>query len=284
MTRKLNRGKGPLLFLVSIGVLLALLVAFVAPAQAQGPVGNIKQHVGIDQKVGSQLPLDLAFRDDRGETVKLGDYFGTHPVILTLNYFHCPNLCSFMLDQLGEDLAGVSFNLGEEYSVVTVSLDPRDTPPAAASSKWEAVRHYARPGLGSGWHFLTGEAASIQSLTRAVGFRYVYDPQTDEFAHPLGLVFLTPQGKITRHIYGDDFPSADLRLALVEAAQGRIGTPVDQLLLLCYHYDPSLGKYSALILNITRVAGGLTVVVFAAALSWLWYQDFKRDHPARPTV
>lgn len=255
----------------------AVALSIAQPASAQGPLTDLKKQVAFEQHPNAQIPLDLVFRDDKGEMVKLGDYFGSKPVILTLNYYHCPNLCSFELDQLGEALATVPFDLGNQYDVVTVSIDPREGTDLAAEKKWEAIRHYARPGLGDGWHFVTGDAAAIQALAQSVGFRYAYDPRTDEFAHPIGLVVLTPQGKIYRYIYGDDFDPTSIRLSLVEASQNKIGSILDQALLICYHYDPSQGTYSSLIITITQAAGIATVLLFGGILVRWWRRDLKRD-------
>lgn len=264
--------------LAAFGACLFLaLLAVAVPAHAQEPVGDLTKQVGFDQHPNAQVPLDLVFRDDKGQTVKLRDYFGAQPVILTLNYFHCPNLCSLALDQLSEALAGVPFHLGNDYQVVTVSIDPREGTDLAESKKWEAVRHYAHPGLGDGWHFLTGDAASIQALAEAVGFRYAYDAQTDEFAHPIGALFLTPQGKIYRYIYGYSYDSTALRLALVEASQNKIGTVIEQLLLICYHYDPAQGKYSNFIIQLSQGAGIAMVLILGVILARWWRRDLKQD-------
>ena len=255
---------------------LLVYLLIVSPVHAQGPLTDVKTDVAFDQNLDAQVPLDLVFRDEDGQTVKLGDYFGNRPVILTLNYFHCPNLCLFELDQLTGALTDLSFNLGDEYAVVSVSIDPRETPQLAAEAKWQYVRKYARPNRGAGWHFLTGDEAAIEALTRTVGFHYAYDAATDEYAHPTGLIILTPQGKIARYLYGVDYVSRDLRLALVEASQNQIGSAVDQILLLCYRYDAANGKYSSLVLSLARWTGAATVVVMGVFLGWLWRRDLKQ--------
>jgi protein SCO1/2 len=261
---------------VGFAALLLAYLLLAAPARAQGPVVDVKRDVTFDQKPDAQVPLDLVFRDDQGQTVKLGDYVGDKPVILTLNYFHCPNSCSLALDQLTQVLADLKFNLGDEYAVVTVSIDPRETPAIAADKKWGYVRDYGRPGRGDGWHFLTGDKVAIDALAQAVGFHYVYDPRTDEFAHPIGLMVLTPQGRISRYIFGTDYAARDIQLALVEASQNKIGSVVDQLLLVCYHYDPSTGRYSVAILEIVQWASIAMVVLFAGFIGWLWKSDPRR--------
>ena len=208
-----------------------------------------------------------------GKTVRLGDYFGTRPVILTMAYYTCPMLCGLVLDGVAHSLQGLRFNLGEQFVVVTVSFDPRDTPAHATAKKVQALRGYTRPEAAEGWHFLTGEEASIRQLTRAVGFRYAYDGDDGQFAHAAGLVVLTPQGKIARYLYGIEFAPKDVRLALVEASAGQIGSPVDQFLLFCYQYDPTTGQYGLVIMNILRLAGLMTV----AALGGFMAVMFRRE-------
>lgn len=254
---------------------LFLIFIFATPASAQGPVIDLNQ-IAFEQQPGAQVPADLAFRDENGNPVTLGNYFGK-PMILTLNYFSCPNLCTLELDQLTGAIADLSFNLGDEYEIISVSIDPRETPEIAAQKKWQYVRNYARPGRGAGWHFLTGTEPAIEQLTQTVGFRYAYDAQNDEYAHPIGLIILTPQGQVARYIYGADYPARDLRLALVEASQNKIGSLVDQILLLCYHYDPSTGKYSNLVLGVARATGILTVLGLIVGLGWLWKNDLRRS-------
>lgn len=264
-------------FLAELAACILVLIVPGTAARAQGPLTDLKTQVGFDQHPNAQIPLDLVFHDDKGQDVRLGDYFGNKPAILTLNYFNCPNLCTLELDQLAEALAQVPFDLGNQYDVITVSFDPRDTTALALAEKWEAIRHYARPGLGDGWHVLTGDASAIRQLTQAVGFRYAHDAQTDEFAHPLGVIFLTPQGKIYRYLYGEQFSPTDLRLTLVAASQNKIGTVIDQVLLVCYHYDPAQGKYSTLVIQLSQVAGIATVLVLGVTLARWWRQDLKRD-------
>jgi protein SCO1/2 len=258
-------------------VVISALLSAGAPAYAQGPITNINTDVAFDQHPGAQVPADLSFYDDAGKPVKLGDYFGHSPIILTLNYLSCQNECSFELNQLTGALADIPFNLGDEYAAITVSIDPRDTPDVAAEKKWEYVRNYARPGRGEAWHFLTGSELSIEQLARTVGFRYEYNAPTDEYAHPLGLIILTPEGRIARYLYGTDYDPRDVRLALVEASQNKIATPLDQLMLVCYHYDPANGRYSSFVLDLTRVGGVVTVLALGIFLGWMWIKDLRRD-------
>jgi protein SCO1/2 len=216
--------------------------------------------VGFDQRLDEQVPLDLIFRDEGGQAVRLGDYFGDKPVILSLVYYNCTTLCPMILDGLVRSLTPVSFDIGKQFAILTVSFDPRETPALAAAKKTEYVRRYHRPGVAGGWHFLTGEEPAIRQLTRAVGFRYLYDAKTDQFAHAAGIVLLTPRGKVTRYFYGFDFSPRDLRLGLIEAAANTIGTPIDQVLLYCYHYDPLTGQYGLIVMNVIRLAGLATVL------------------------
>ena len=230
-------------------------------AALQSNASALLSQVGLDQKLNQSVPLDLSFRDESGKTVKLGDYFGEKPVILTLVYYQCPMLCTQVLNAVERGLTNVSLDIGKQFQVVTVSIDPRDTPELARTKKNMYVGLYGRPGAADGWHFLTGDEPAIQQLAQAVGFRYAYDPQSGQFAHASGIMLLTPEGKISRYFYGVQYPSRDLRLGLVEASAGKIGTPVDQVLLYCFHYDPATGKYGMVIQNVIRVAGVLTVLI-----------------------
>jgi protein SCO1/2 len=219
------------------------------------------QNVALDQKLGEQLPLGLGFRDETGKTVRLGDYFGKRPVILTLVYYRCEDLCPLLLDGLVRSLRAVSFDAGKQFSLVTVSFDPHDTPALAAAKRSDFISRYSRPGVEQGWHFLTGDKEAIRQLTDAVGFRYNYDVEKGRYGHATGIMLLTPEGKIARYFYGIEFSPRDLRLGLIEASSNRIGSPIDQLLLFCYHYDPATGKYGLLITNIIRLAGIVTALL-----------------------
>ncbi|MFY9675942.1 MAG: SCO family protein [Terriglobales bacterium] len=218
------------------------------------------QHVGITQNLNQQIPPDLAFTDDQGRAVRLGDYFGKKPLILNLVYFTCPMLCGEELNGLESSLRVINFNVGNEFDVITVSFDPKDTPDAAAKKKAEILKRYKRSGADQGWHFLVGNQDSIDKIAKAAGFEYEYDKQTNQFAHTTAIMVLTPQGKIAQYYYGIDYPPKDLRLALVDASNEKIGTVVDELLLYCYHYDPEKGKYSATIMRILRLAGIATLL------------------------
>lgn len=226
-------------------------------------------NVGIDQKLGAQLPLDATFTDAEGKRVQLGDYFKSgRPVVLSLVFYECPMLCNQILNALVGSLKGMSLKIGEDYDVLTVSFDPREGPELARKKKNGYVHSLNRPGAEAGWHFLVGQEAEIKRLTGAVGFRYTYDEQTRQFAHASGIMVLTPQGKVSHYLYGVEYAPRDVRLSLVEASAGRIGSPVDQLLLYCYHYDPSTGKF-AWVVNLYKWGGALTVAGIGALLLFL---------------
>jgi protein SCO1/2 len=227
--------------------------------------------------LNEQVPLDLTFRDETGKNVQLRDYFGEKPVILSLVYYECPMLCSLVLNGLLRSLRALAFTAGEEFNVVTVSFNPVETPPLAAAKKEAYLQNYGRPGATAGWHFLTGEEEAIQQLTRAVGFRYVYDPASKQYAHASGIIVLTPQGKIARYFYGIEYAPRDLRLGLVEASANKIGSPIDQVLLFCFHYDPAGGKYSLIIMNVIRLAGLATVLALGAFMFVLFRRDQHRE-------
>jgi protein SCO1 len=234
----------------------------------QNPSGDpaLIKDIGLDQKLNAQVPLDLKFRDERGATVTLGQYFGKRPVILTLVYYECPMLCTFVLNGTLNTAKSMVFDMGKEYEIVTISIDPKETPLLAESKHTMYAGLYGRPGAVTGWHFLTGEEASIRRLADAVGFRYVYDKTSEQYGHASGIMVLTPQGRVSRYFYGIDYSPRDLRLALVEASGGSIGSPVDQILLTCFHYDPMTGKYGLVISRVVRWAGAITVLAIGAMM------------------
>lgn len=229
-------------------------------AFASSPPAAILNEVGIDQKLNQSLPLDLSFRNEAGAAVPLGHYFGTKPVILVFVYYECPMLCTLTLNGLVRSLRAMSFNAGQDFDVITVSFDPKESPKLAAAKKLTYMDEYRRPGTESGWHFLTGDAISIEQLTRAAGFRYKYDPRVQQWAHATGILVLTPEGRISRYFYGVEYSTRDLRLSLIEASNHRIGSLTDQVLLYCYQYDPETGKYGIAIMAILRIAGIITVL------------------------
>jgi protein SCO1/2 len=260
---------------VCFGVLLAL--ATTGPAGAHDLAPDQLASVGFDQRLGQRVPLDLVFHDEDGAPVRLGDYFDGRPVLLTLNYFHCQNLCPLELDGLMNGLNGVSFTLGRDFSLITVSIDPREGPADAQDVKARTLRAYDRGSQAAdGWHVLTGDQAAIDRLTEAVGFNYVYDPLQDDYAHPAGVVVLTPAGQVSRYLYGLDFSATDVRLALVDAASQRIGSLVDRALLVCYHYDPLTGRYTLFALNFVRGGAMLGLLCLVGFLGWLWRGELRR--------
>ncbi len=258
-------------------VALMLLLSPAAPVQAQNPQpDDIIEGVRFEQKLNEQVPLELTFQDEAGRTVPLGDYFGQKPVILVFAYYDCPMLCTLVLNGLLDSLQEISFNPGQEFEVVTISIDPNETPELAADKKDVYLTMYGRPGVENGWHFLTGDESSIQPLAEAAGFFYQYDAERDEYAHPTGIMILTPAGKIARYFYGIKYPPTDVRLGLVEAAAGQIGSPVDQLLLTCYHYDPALGKYNVVIMDVIRLAGLSTTGILAAVIGAFFWRERRK--------
>jgi protein SCO1/2 len=235
--------------------------------------------VGIDQKLNEQLPLDLVFKNEKGENVKLGDYFGKKPVVLSLVYYQCPMLCNQVLNGMVTAFKVMAFKPGEEFEVVTVSFDPRETAALAAAKKDTYVNYLpeaSRARAAEGWHFLTGDEESIRRITDAVGFRYHYDEPTNQFAHASAIYVTTPQGKLARYFYGIEYAPRDLRLGLIEAADNKIGSPDDQLLLYCFHYDPATGKSGAVVMNMMRVGGIVTLVGLVGMLLVLRRRGAKR--------
>jgi len=265
----------------------ALLMLLLAGAQAQSlysgpkalpPQGKPQaiQNVGIDQHLDQQLPLDLQFRDEAGNPVKLGQYFGSKPIILTLVYYTCPMLCSEVQSGLTSALQILKFDAGKEYDVISVSINPEETPQDAMTKKRQFLSRYRREGASAGWHFLTGQKPEIDALAKATGYRYNYDPQTKQYSHATAVMVVTPAGKIAQYFYGIEYAPKDLRLALVQASQNKIGNLTDALLLYCFHYDPTTARYSATVLNIVRLAGLLTVFLMGAFV----VINVRREHKA----
>ncbi len=233
------------------------------PANARPPYLT---NVGIEQRLDAQVPADLSFTDDTGRAVKLGDYFDKKPVILNLVYYNCPMLCGEALAGLTGSMKMIKFDVGKEFEVLTVSFNPRETTQLAAEKKKDYLKRYGRANAGAGWHFLTGSPDSINALTKAVGFQYQYDAAKNQYAHATAIMVLTPQGRISRYFYGVDFPPKDLRMGLVEASEGKIGNAVDQVLLYCYHYDPAAGKYGAVVSNMLKLGGALTIFLLVGMI------------------
>lgn len=218
------------------------------------------REIGFDQKLHEQMPLDIPFTDETGRAVRLGDFFGRRPVVLLFAYYECPMLCTQVLHATASALDVLSLVPGTDFDIVTISFDPRDTPQTAAAKKASTLERYRRPGAAAAWHFLTGARPAIDRATSAAGFRYVWDQQTQQFAHPTGILVLTPSGILARYLFGIEYGPRDLRLGLVEASAGKVGSPVDALLLYCYHYDPETGRYGLAIMRAIRIAGAATVL------------------------
>ena len=265
--------------LLAIFFSLGFLQTFPLLAHDDRPVAL--RNVDLEQKLGAQVPMDVEFRDEAGRTVSLKEYFGRRPVILSLVYYSCEDLCPLTLDALVRSMRPLAFNIGDQFDVITLSFDARDTPALAAAKKSDSVKQYSRPAAEDGWHFLTGDENAIRRLTEAVGFRYNYESDKDRFGHATGIILLTPGGKIARYFYGIEFSPRDLRLGLIEASANRIGSPIDQLLLFCYHYDPTTGKYSLLVTNIIRLGGVATVLALATFIVVMLRRDRKLNLQAK---
>jgi protein SCO1 len=237
--------------------------------------------VGIQQKLDSQLPLHLKFRDEYGQEVTLGKYFESKkPVLLAPVYYRCPMLCTQIMSGLEGALRAVTFNPGQDFEIVAFSFDPKDSPETALAKKDMYMKRYRRPDTKNGWHFLTGDEESIKALTAAIGYGYKYDPKTDQYAHASGVMIATPQGRLSKYFYGVEYSPRDLRLGLVEASENKIGNPVDALLLFCFHYDPATGKYGAVAMNMIRFAGAAFTLIGGTFLLIMFRRDFRRDRKA----
>ena len=248
-----------------------------APLRAEQDRPAILRNVRIEQHLDAQVPGALEFRDEAGRTVRLGDYFHDKPHILILVYFRCPKLCPMVLEGLCGSLQGLAdFDIGNQFDVITVSFDPQDTPSMAAERKEIYVSRYGRPGAEGGWHFLTGQQPAIAALTDAVGFRYAYDARQNQYAHAAGIMILTPEGRISRYFNNVAYLPRDLRLGLVEASNHKIGSPVDQVLLYCFHYDATKGKYTASVMNFVRVGGVLIVLALGAFGFAMWRRERRQ--------
>ena len=249
------------------------------PMQSVGVRPDLLKDVGIDQKLNQQVPLDLTFRDETGKTVQLSQYFGQKPVLLSLVYFNCPMLCTQVLNGMEASMKGLPMDAGNEFNAISVSIDPSDKPVLAAVKQQMYVGMYGRPNGAQGWHFLTGDEEQIKKLANAVGFRYAYDPDSKQFAHASAIMVLTPDGKLSKYFYGIQYSPRDLRLGLVEASARKIGTPVDSILLFCYHYDPHTGKYGLLISRLIQAGGLLTVLAIGSIMLIL----FRRERYSLPS-
>jgi protein SCO1/2 len=242
------------------------------------PVPKELARVGVEERLDAALPLQLLFKDDAGRDVALGSYFRPgRPVVLTLNYYRCPMLCTLELNGLVEGLKGLAWTPGSEFDVVTVSFDPRETPALARAKKQSYLAELARPSAEAGWHFLTGSPASVEALTEAVGFSTQYDRETDQFGHAAVVMLVTPEGRVARYLYGVRFEPATLKLALLEASKGTIGSTWERFILYCYHYDADRGRYAPAALSIMRAGGALTVLVLSLVIGGFWLRDRRRS-------
>jgi len=252
---------------------LALALAAIPAAAQQFGLPAMVRGVGIDQNLNAQMPLELTFKDETGQTVRLGQYFRQKPVVLALVYYECPMLCDMVLNGLTHTMEQVTLDIGKDFDVVTISFNPRETWQLAAAKKANYVEKYQRKGAAQGWHFLTGSEENIKKVADTAGFHYKYDPVSKQFAHAAGIMVLTPEGKISRYFYGIEYKPRDFRLALVESSKNKIGSAVDAILLFCYHYDPMTGKYGVVISRVIRTAGSATVL----ALGMLLFVLIRRD-------
>ena len=264
---------------LTLGVTVALIfLATAALAETSATPPQLPGRVAIEQHLGAQLPLDTMFRDETGRVVRLRDYAnGARPILMVFNYYRCPMLCSMVLEGVASTLTAITFDAGKEYDVVTISIDPRDTPRDAAAKKEKYVKRYGRVADANGWHFLTGPESAIRRVANAAGFVYAYDPQSDQFAHGAALFVLTPDGRVSRVLSGFEYAPRDVRLALVEASSNKIGSAADAVLLLCYHYDPITGKYSRSAMAFVRAGGVATM----AGLAGFIFVMVRRERAAR---
>ena len=263
---------------LALAVLGLVVCGVPARAQSANERPTILRDIGFDQKLGDRIPLDTPFRDETGKSVRLSDYFGRKPVVMNLVYYDCPMLCIVTLSGMASALKELSWDAGQEFEVITISFDPKEGPEQAAAKKKEFMARYKRPAAEKGWHFLTGDIGAIHRITQAVGFRYVWDQASRQFAHPAGTVVLTPDGRVARYLFGVEYAPRDLRLALVEAGGGTIGTVVDAVFLACYRYDPMTGRYSAAIMRILRFFGVLTVLAIVLFVVF----HLRREHARGP--
>lgn len=266
----------------TILLLLATMLVTSPQSRAAAP-SPVLRDVGIEQILDAQVAPDLSFKDDTGRDVRLGEYFGKRPIVLALVYYKCPMLCTMALNELTKAMNSMKMNCGEQFDVLTISFDPSETPADAADRKRQYLRAYRRPSADAGWHFLTGDQPNIDRLTKAVGFRYAWDPKYKQYAHASALIILTPEGKTARYFYGIDYSPADLQLSLDEASHGKETSTADRILLYCFHYDPTTGRYSLIIMRLVQVGGVLTVLVLGTYMMWMFHRE-RRGRLARHSV
>jgi protein SCO1/2 len=256
---------------------LSLLILCTLALPAQPVLPAQLRDIGVDQKLNALLPFDIVVRDESGRKAAIGEYFGKRPVVLSLVYYKCPMLCDLVLNGMLRAFRTISLDAGKDFEVVTVSFDPHDTQAIASAKKANYLAKYGRPVGAAGWHFLTADQPEIQRLAAAVGFRYAYDEKAKQFIHASAIMVLTPDGHLSRYFYGVEYPPRDLRLALVESSRFRIGNPVDQILLFCFHYDPLTGRYGLLITRTIRIAGVLTVLTLIGGIVFLSRKPRKTE-------
>jgi protein SCO1/2 len=262
-----------------IGSVWLILVGLTGVSAAQIADRAVPQleEVGVEEHLDAKLPLELEFVDEDGRSVRLGDFFdGSRPVILTLNYYRCPMLCGLQLNGVVDGMEKMDWTPGVEFEMVTISIDPLETPELAKAKKQNYLKRYQRPAAARGWHFLTGRQPDIERLAETLGFGYTYDVESGQYAHAAAIFVATPDGRVARYLYGIEYPPKDLRLALMEASEGKIGNPLDQLIMYCYHYDPSSRRYAPVAMNIMRLGGGMTVLVLGLSLGMLWLRELRR--------
>jgi protein SCO1 len=247
------------------------------PGMPSSTVPKPLREIGFDQNIGQRMPLDVPFTDESGRTVRLGDYFGARPVVLVFAYYDCPMLCTQVINGLASALDVLSLAPHKDFEIVTISFNPKDTPATAAAKKAAYLQRYRKDGAAEGWHFLTGDQPSIDRVTKAAGFRYVWDTDTKQFAHPTGVIVLTSDARLARYLFGIEYGPRDLRYALVEASNGALGNVADALLLYCYHYDPMTGRYGFIIMRAIRLAGVATVLALVSFIVFMVRTERRRD-------
>jgi protein SCO1 len=273
---------------------LGVLVVLICAAAVLATVGNhrpqsvsmpqLLDSVGFDSKPNARIPLDVQLRDESGREVPVSELFKDQPIILVFVYYRCPMLCNLTMEGLVRGLSRVPLDAGQDFSVVMVSIDPRETQAQAAAAKQKSIDRYARPGAEDGWRFLTGDEQQVSRLADAVGFRYRYDPATDQYAHAAGVTILTPEGVVSRYLYGVDFPPRDLRLALIDASRGGVGSTTDRVLLLCFHYDPTTGKYGLAVIRLLQLGGLTTAIGMGLAIGISLLRERRRQIGAIPVM
>jgi protein SCO1/2 len=265
-------------------LLLMSAIAFPSARAQQIATAAILSKVGITQNLNAQIPPDLTFRDEAGNSVRIGEFFGKKPIVLSLVYFDCPALCTEVLNGELRTMKAIALDLGKDFDAVTVSFEPADTPALAKAKRDVYIGQYGRPDATDHWHFLTGEQPSIDALTNIVGFRYAYDSSIRQYAHAAAILILTPQGRIDRYFYGVQYPARDVRLGLIEASEGKIGSLTDQALLYCYQYDPMTGTYGVVVMNVLRAGGGLTVLLLGIFMAVMFLRERKRSSGVPPVA